>query len=110
MHLALPVLLMATCIAGCKKGKEAADDCNAAATTIRQIINKTAIIKITAPGAVPYLVETGSIDGKLIACNLPGSFYQNDLLVTVSGDVKQTTRPVQEPCCSQNFFITRITR
>jgi len=35
-------------------------------------------------------------------------FYQNDLQVIISGDVKAT--PQSGFCCNENFVITKITR
>jgi hypothetical protein len=110
MRYSFILLLLMTLLNRCKKNDKLSENCFSGAPTIRQILNKQAIIKITAPNASPYLVETGSIDGKLIPCNLPSEFNQNDLLVTISGEVKQRTQSGLEPCCSENLFITKITR
>jgi hypothetical protein len=110
MPFALLILLLMTFFVGCKKNGQQADNCFADAPTIRQIVDKQALIKITNPNGGAYLVETGSIDGKLIPCNLPTEYYQNDLLVTISGEVKPRVQSPLEPCCSEDFFITKITR
>ena len=78
--------------------------------TVRQIVNKRAIIKITGTINDVYLVEEGAIDSKLIPCNLPAAFYENDLWVMISGEVKATAQHPLWPCCSDNFVITKIKR
>lgn len=111
MRYSFILFLLLPLLNACEKANKAAPvDCLAGATTIRQIVNKQAIIKITSPGASPYLVETGSIDAKLIPCNLPAEFSQNDLLVIISGEVKQRVQSPMEPCCSEDLFITNISR
>jgi hypothetical protein len=109
------VLAILTCIillvvfASCKKNENNnPDDCSSGATT-RQIVNKPAVVKVTATVYGAYLVEQGTIDTKLIPCNLPMEFLQNDLQVTITGDVKS---PYQNsgPCCAENFVILKISR
>lgn len=91
----------------CKKEK-ANTECFPNATTVRQISNKQAVIKLTGTVNDVWIIEEGSIDTKLIPCNFPMEFYQDGLKVIISGDVKST--PQAGPCCSENFFITKITR
>lgn len=94
----------------CKKEKEVAG-CFADEPTTRKIINKRATVKLTATMTEPvYLVEEGSIDTRLLPCNLPMEFYQHDLPVTVSGEVKAARQTGQVPCCAENLVITAITR
>ena len=83
--------------------------CFSGVATVRQITDKPAIIKVTATMYAVYIVEQGAIDTKLIPCNLPKEFFQNDLQVTISGEVKATPQG-SGPCCTENFVITKITR
>ena len=96
-------------VSSCKKG-EKVDGCLPEATTVRQITNKKAVVKLNGTIYGSYLIEEGSIDTKLIPCNLPMEFYQNDLQVIISGDVKQTPQDNFGPCCTQYFVISKITR
>ena len=57
-----------------------------------------------------YIIEQGYIDSKLIPCNLPMEFYQNDLQIVISGDVKSTIQGGPGSCCNENFVITKISR
>ncbi len=57
-----------------------------------------------------YVVEENAIDNKLIPCNLTKEFQVDNLLVTISGDVKETVQSASSPCCSENFVITKIVR
>jgi hypothetical protein len=93
----------------CKKAKSPSD-CSPGAPTVRQILNKQATIKVTAMIHPVYIIEDGAIDTKLIPCNFPMEFYQADLRVTISGEVKQTVQPAGMPCCMEYFVITKITR
>ncbi len=94
----------------CKKENKINTGCQPNAGTVRQIIDKQAVIKVTATVNPVYIVEQGSIDTKLIPCNLPMEFYQNDLQVIISGEVKTTPQVMPVPCCTENFYITKITR
>lgn len=94
----------------CKKDDKPAG-CFADEPTTRQLTNKKAIVKLTATITEPvYLVEEGAIDTRLLPCNLPMEFYQHDLVVTVSGDVKAAPQAAQAPCCAEKLVITAITR
>lgn len=75
----------------CKKDDSKKNDCLPTATTYRQIINKPATIR-QHPGGTFYIVEQGTIDGQLIPCNLTADFQIDNLLVTISGDVKATVQ------------------
>ncbi len=57
-----------------------------------------------------YIIEQGTIDTKLIPCNLPIEFVQDNLQVIISGDVKLRPREANEPCCTEDIVITKITR
>ena len=78
--------------------------------SVRQVINKRAVIKLTATVHPVYLIEEGAIDTKLVPCNFPTELYQDDLQVIISGEVKATPQPSGMPCCFENFVITKITR
>ena len=88
-----------------KKPKACAD-----AQTVREVINKRAVIKLTATVHPVYLIEEGAIDTKLVPCNFPAELYQHDLHVTISGEVRATPQQSGQPCCFENFVITKITR
>ncbi|RYZ28888.1 MAG: hypothetical protein EOP49_41090 [Sphingobacteriales bacterium] len=106
--LLLPVLL--SLFTSCKKDNKTAG-CFAGELTTRKLANKKATIKLTATITEPVcLVEEGAIDTRLLPCNLPMEFYQHDLVVTVSGDVKAARQTGQVPCCAENLAITAITR
>lgn len=112
MHPILILIALAMAVAtigSCKKDKEITD-CFPNAPTIRQISNKQAIIKLTATANPVYIIEQGSVDTKLIPCNFPMEFYQNDLRVVISGDVKPTPQGAAGPCCTESLVITKITR
>jgi hypothetical protein len=93
----------------CKKDDTKKNDCLPTATTFRQIIDKPATIR-QQPAGIFYIVEQGTIDGQLIPCNLAADFQVDNLLVTISGDVKATVQGGPGPCCTENFVITKITR
>lgn len=96
--------------AGCKKDGKIAR-CNSAEPTIRQVTNKKATIQLSTLSTEPvYLVEEGTIDTKLIPCNLPSEFYENGLQVTISGDVKPVTGNNMAPCCVEGIDLTDIKR
>ncbi len=57
-----------------------------------------------------YLVEEGTIDTRLIPCNLSPDFYKDGLVVRISGLVKTTVRNTMAPCCAENFVIVKISR
>ena len=78
--------------------------------TVRQLINKRAVIKLTATVHPVYLIEEGAIDTKLVPCNFPTELYQDNLPVIISGEVKATPQPAGLPCCFESLVITKITR
>lgn len=96
--------------ASCEK-EDKATPCFADLATTRQVINKKATVKLTATVTEPvYLLEEGSIDTRLLPCNLPMEYYQHDLPVTISGEVKTAVQTGSAPCCAENFVITAIAR
>ena len=103
------LILLAITFNACKKRNKIGTDC-ANASTVRQIINKQATIKLTGATNPVYIVEDGAIDTKLIPCNFRMEFYENDLRVIISGDVKLTMGNGFQPCCTENFVITKISR
>lgn len=91
-----------------KRENNTAEDCSANAVTTRQVVNKPAVVKVTATIYSIYLVEEGSMDLKLVPCDfLPIEFIQNDLQVIISGDVKQRKNNA-DPCCTENIKITSL--
>lgn len=105
-------LILFTALFSCKKDKnKKVEGCPTSAQTVRVIKNKTATVKVTATAVAPaYLVEDGTIDTKLIPCNLPLEFYMEGLRVTISGEVKATASTAYGPCCWEDFVITEISR
>ena len=97
-----------TLILACNKDNTPTDDCFPNSSTVRQITNQQAIIKLA--GGRFYIVEQGAIDTKLNPCNLTKEFQVDNLQVTVSGDVKATAQGGNEPCCTENFVIAKISR
>lgn len=85
-------------------------ECLAGDPIVRLITNKQAVIKLNATVNLVWIIEQGSVDNKLIPCNLPMEFYRDGLQVIISGEVKSTPQAGPEPCCTENFVITKITR
>lgn len=102
------ILLESTIIFSCKKDNSSSTDCFPNTSTVRQITNGQATIKEV--GSKFYMVEQGSIDTKLNPCSLPTEFQVDNLQVQISGDVKSTLQGGPEPCCTENFVITKISR
>ncbi len=105
----LLVLLIGLIFLACKKNNDKSNDCFPGAITTRQIIDKPASIRQQADGLF-YIIEQGTIDSRLNACNLPTEFQINNLDVTISGEVKATVWGGPGPCCIENFVITKISR
>lgn len=101
-------LFVTTLISSCKKDNNTNTDCFPNTSTVRQITNAQATVK--AGSGKFYLVEQGSIDTKLNPCTLAQEFQVDNLQVTISGDVKLTQHGGLEPCCTDNFVITKISR
>ncbi len=101
--------ILVTIVSSCKKEKKSGE-CFPGAAIVRQIINKQAVIKLTATIHPVWLIEQGSIDSKLIPCNFPMEFYQDGLQVIISGEVKSTPQVVPGPCCAESFVISKISR
>ena len=111
MQFNLPVLvcsLLITASLSCKK-EEKKGDCFPGALTVRRLTDRPAVVKVTGTVYFAYLVEQGTIDTKLIPCNLPKEFLQDGLQVTVSGEVKASPQ-TSGPCCAENFVITKISK
>ena len=95
-------------IFSCKKDNNANDNCFPNTSTVRQITNAQATVK--KAGGKFYIVENESIDTKLNPCTLPQEFQVDNLQVIISGDVKSTLQGGLEPCCTENFIITKISK
>jgi hypothetical protein len=110
----LTICMVCLLLPACKKNSTAAKNgCDPLAITSRKIVAKKATVKLTATATYPvYLVEEGSIDTKLIPCNFPAGpeYNQNDLQVTITGDVKPVAAIDYGPCCSENLVITSIAK
>ena len=94
--------------ASCNKDKSQKAGCDTNAPTERTLTNKAATVKEMAGKF--YIIEQNTIDTRLLPCNLDASFAVDNLQVTVSGEVKQTNSIAGEPCCTNNFIISNITR
>ena len=104
-------LLLSLC--ACKKKEAIVNGCESNAPTSRVITGKKATVKLTGTATHPiYLVEEGSIDTKLVPCNYPtgADYYQHDLQVIISGEVKSTPSTAYGPCCMESFVITTIAK
>ena len=99
-------LVLTLALTNCKKTKT--DNCFENDPTSGQIVNKQATVKLMNNKF--YLVEQFTIDTWLNPCNLAREFRIDNLQVTISGDVKTTTYPPGEPCCTENFVITKIAK
>lgn len=91
----------------CKKSNTLDRACFSDTANAGKLINKQAIIKLS--GADFYIYEQGTIDTKLIPCNLPPNFQMNDLQVMISGYIKPS-KEEGNTCCTEILFITKITR
>lgn len=105
----LAFLIVIVIVFSCRKDKKTTE-CFPDSIIIRQIINKSAVIKLTATVNPVYIIEQGSIDTRLIPCNFPMEFYQDNLQVIISGEVKSRLQGESEPCCTENLIITKISR
>ena len=101
------IVLLSLIISSCKKDKKNTS-CLPNAVTERVITQKQAKINIT--GGRVYIVEKGTIDTRLVPCNLADEFRVNGLDVIVSGEVKVTPDVAGEPCCVSDIVITEISR
>ena len=95
-------------ISSCKKDNSQNNNCFSDSPTVRQIADAKATIK--SSGGEFFIVEQGSIDTKLNPCTLAKEFQIDNLSVMVTGDVKSTSRNPSEPCCTDNFVITKIAK
>ena len=107
-NLTFITFLLAAVISSCNKEENSTPDCFPGTSTIRQIANGQATVK--ASGGKFYIIEQGSIDSKLNPCDLTQEFQVDNLQVIISGDVKLTIHGGPEPCCTDNFVITKISR
>jgi hypothetical protein len=97
-----------TLASSCRKDSKTLPECFPDTPTNRQVTNQQATV--ISSGGQFYIIEQGTIDTKLKPCNLQQEFQVNNLQVTISGNVKQTIQGTGEPCCIENFVITKITR
>ncbi len=103
------ILSLILVINACKKTSNSDGSCKLGIGTTRIVANKQATVKVDGTIYSIYFVEDGTIDSKLIPCILPpAEFIQNNLQVTISGEVKATKTAL--PCCANDFLITAISR
>ena len=101
------LLMFSITVFSCKKEKSNSDDCDPNLTTSRVLVNRPATVLQPSDGQF-YLIEHGTIDSKLLPCNLATAFKVHNLAVTISGDVKATVQGGPDPCCIEYFVITKI--
>ncbi len=103
----LAVLSLLTIVSlSCKKSIEKNTACFSDVATARTITDKPAFIHFTDNQY--YIKEQFTIDTRLLPCNLTDEYMVSSLLVTISGEVKNTL--LNEPCCTDNFVITKISK
>ncbi len=98
------ILIIST---SCKKDNKLDRACFTDTANAGRLIDKQATIKLS--GTTFYMYEQGTIDTRLIPCNLPQDFKVNDLQVKISGYTKQS-KEGGAICCTEILFITKITR
>jgi len=87
MRYRVNLMALLLLLISCKKEKDNSFTvCSPDAKTLRQIINKQAVIKVTGTIYGIYIIEQGTIDTKFRL------YIAN------------------EPCCKENLVITKITR
>jgi hypothetical protein len=104
----IALVLIISILPACEKESSTNTDCFSNNLTVRQITNAPATVRNI--GGRFYIIEQNTIDTKLNPCTLAQEFQVDNLQVTVSGDVKSTIQNGPEPCCTENFVITRISR
>ena len=102
-------VIISVIFCSCKKETAQYTDCFPSDSTTRQVINNRATVK-EYPAGNFYIIEKGAIDTRLNPCNLPSDYKVNDLSVTISGKVKATVHTTLEPCCTENFVLSQISR
>jgi hypothetical protein len=107
MRLSLYIILffLTSTASLCKKTAENVYQCFSKDQAQGEINNKQAIIGMSAGKF--YIYEVGSIDTRLVPCNLDKDFQVVGLQVTISGYTRQIP---QYTCCTENLVITKISR
>lgn len=77
---------------------------------MRRISDKPATVKVASNNAGAYLVEDNTIDARLLPCNLPAEFLENNLRVMISGEVKNIPNTAGMPCCDEGIILEQIRR
>jgi hypothetical protein len=105
-----PVIFIAVALSpGCRKSKDVASDrCDNNRQTIRVITDRPAKVVVGATIYGAYYIEEGTIDTRLIPCEVPMEFMQHGLKVVISGEIKQRKARSGEPCCAEDIVITNI--
>lgn len=92
----------------CAKNKSTALDCLQDEITFRNIVQMNATV--IRAGDLYYIIEQGTLDTRLFACNLDPSYKTDRLQVVISGMVKASAQIGPGPCCTENFVITFISK
>lgn len=103
--LLLPLVLLVP--TGCKKETKMDADCFPDRPVVRTITNQPAVV--VDGGTDFYLIEQGTIDLRLLPCNLPEAFQKNGLRVAISGRVKAIPEGPR-PCCAGIMALTSISQ
>ncbi len=106
-NLSILILIVSIICINCKKSKTTTfENCFTDSPLQRVIINKIATVKLS--GQQYYIIEQNAIDTKLVPCNLPNNFKQDNLQVILSGNVKSIPWNTMEPCFTAGLEITSI--
>lgn len=108
--LFLTCFALAVAIAACSKDKKNGDanKCFPGSVTARTITNQKATVWLNDSVIGVNLTEDGTIDTRLIPCNLPRELYIHGLKVIISGEVKTGEPSPTQIAGIENFVITSI--
>ncbi len=105
----LPFLMLFCSIVSCKKSNDTTTkDCFVNSITLRTILNKQA--RVIKQGTAFYIIEQGTFDTKLNPCNLADEYKRENLIVSITGEVKATIQGGPNPCCTEDFYILKISK
>jgi hypothetical protein len=102
------VIVSLLLLLSCAKNQSSALDCLQDEITVRNIVKAEATIIRT--GELYYIIEQGTIDTRLLPCNLDPAYETDRLQVVISGMVKASAQIGPGPCCTENFVITFISK
>ncbi|MEP7320435.1 MAG: hypothetical protein ABI761_00905 [Saprospiraceae bacterium] len=104
----IPISFCFIILVSCIKKENSSGDCLPDVPVFRRVNNQQA--EVRESNGTFFIVEQGTIDSRLLPCNLTREFQINNLSVIISGDVKLTTHNAAEPCCTESFVITDISK